>query len=94
MLFSKSNSGLSVRLTYVDTCECCVTFQVWGVSQILNGNWPTSVKWCRIALYDWLPGMVTYPLNNAQKKDSIIYEIHVYNLCLTPEMNTLKPFYA
>ena len=48
-----------LRLTYLNTCECCVTLQVWGVSHIFNGNWPTSVKWCKIALYDWLPGIVT-----------------------------------
>ena len=34
------------------------------------------------------------PPNNAQKIDSIMYEIHVYNLGLTPELNTLKLYYA
>ena len=34
------------------------------------------------------------PPNNAQKIDSIMYEIDVYNLGLTPELNTLKLYYA
>ena len=34
------------------------------------------------------------PPNNAQKIDSIMYEIHFYNLGLTPELNTLKLCYA
>ena len=34
------------------------------------------------------------PPNNAQKIDSIMYEIHVYNLGLKPELNTLKLYYA
>ena len=34
------------------------------------------------------------PSNNAQKIVSIMYKIHVYNLGLTPELNTLKLFYA
>ena len=34
------------------------------------------------------------PPNNAQKIDSIMYEIHFYNLGLTPELNILKLCYA
>ena len=34
------------------------------------------------------------PPNNAQKIDSIMYEIHVYNLGLKTELNTLKLYYA
>ena len=30
--------------------------------------------------------------NNAQKMDSIMYEIYVYKLCQLPELNTLKLF--